>query len=177
MKTQLTLTFLALFMLFSCQNSIENQIPQVYNYNWKNTNDRTWVGPQFWANRLQDWHIQNERLECKIPYPMRTVHLLKHQLGAIKDSFEISVEVGLIPSEDSISSNSSAGILIGAGKDLDYRAASLIHHSYGKNAGIYVGFDLNKNLFIRDFKQENSFYERIKFTKEENFGKVKIIIK
>jgi len=25
---------------------------------------RTWIGPQYWANPLQDWQLNNGRIEC-----------------------------------------------------------------------------------------------------------------
>jgi hypothetical protein len=53
--------------------------------------------------------------------------------------------------------DTAAGFLLGAGKDLDYRSASLIHHSYGKQAGLFVGCDGQGNLFIRDFEQKDAY--------------------
>lgn len=176
MKIQLLFTFLVIISLYSCSKHEESIAPKEILYNWEHTPDRTWVGEQFWANRLQDWQVKNRRLECKIPHPMRTVHLLDNQLGAQNEAFKITFETGLIESPDSISINASSGVLIGAGKDLDYRAAALIHHSYGVSGGIYVGLDVRGNFFVRDFEQEKSFYERIRITLPENIDKVKIII-
>ena len=40
--------------------------------------EQVWIGESYWANRLQDWKIKNQRLECvetrTLPY--RTVHML-----------------------------------------------------------------------------------------------------
>ena len=35
-----------------------------YESRWPRGTGRTWVGPQYWANRLQDWQIEDGRLEC-----------------------------------------------------------------------------------------------------------------
>ena len=41
--------------------------------------DRTWIGEDFFANRLQDWRIRGGRLECAVgakKNPLRAAHLL-----------------------------------------------------------------------------------------------------
>jgi len=60
-----------------------------FQSSWQKTHDRTWVGPDCWANRLQDWRVANGRLECVEGAgnkPMRTVHLLTRWLGEKKGS-------------------------------------------------------------------------------------------
>ena len=50
-----------------------------FSIQWPVNADRTWVGPELWANRLQDWKVSNGRLECiegSAELLMRTVHLL-----------------------------------------------------------------------------------------------------
>ena len=40
---------------------------------WSQAPDRVWIGPEYWANRLHDWRIQDGRLECverRARYPM-----------------------------------------------------------------------------------------------------------
>jgi hypothetical protein len=54
-------------------------------------------------------------------------------------------------------SAAAAGFLLGAGRDLDYRSASLIHHSYGKQAGLFVGCDEQGQLFIRDHEHKEKY--------------------
>jgi hypothetical protein len=84
---------------------------------------------------------------------MRTVHLLTRRLGESEGDFEVSTQFGKVrlPAEDS--AVSSAGILFGAGAELDYRAAALIHHSHGPSAGLYAGVDTRGHLFLRDFAE------------------------
>src|SRR5688572_28826576 len=31
---------------------------------WDTCPDRLWLGPEYWANPLQDWRIANGRIEC-----------------------------------------------------------------------------------------------------------------
>jgi hypothetical protein len=130
-----------------------NSVDTRFESSWDASPDRPWAGPDYWANRLQDWEVRDGRLRCIIPGPMRTVHLLTRRLGPSEKEFELSVRLGITdPSSDSEAG--SAGFMIGAGPDLDYRAASLIHHSHGESAGLYVGIDSEGRLFVRDFTQE-----------------------
>jgi hypothetical protein len=85
---------------------------------------------------------------------MRTTHLLTRRLSSSREEFELSVTLGpnSTISDDSVAG--SAGYLVGAGRGLDYRAAALIHHSYGEAGGLYIGMDNGGRLFVRDFAQE-----------------------
>jgi hypothetical protein len=116
--------------------------------------DRTWVGPDFWANRLQDWNLENGVLVCLNEVnPMRTVHVLTANLSDRKGTFEASIEINM---KELINNNASAGMLLGAGPGQDYRQAALIHHSYGKNGGLYVSLSASGILSFHDFGEANS---------------------
>lgn len=116
--------------------------------------ERVFVGPEYWANRLQDWRINQNRIECvdKRPEnPMRTLHLLTHRLGANAADFTVSVRLGLIDT-DAVAADAAAGFLIGAGgAGMDYRAAALIHHQPGSGGGVFAGCDAKGQVFFRDF--------------------------
>ncbi len=122
---------------------------------WGSSPDRRWVGSDFWANRLQDWRVASGRLEAVTPLPMRTVHLLTRRMGEKTGDLSLSVVLGPRDAVGSDGTGSSAGFLIGAGRDLDYRAASLIHHSYGPGAGFYAGVDTDGRVFLRDIEQRD----------------------
>jgi hypothetical protein len=115
--------------------------------------DQVWIGAQTWANRLQDWHIADGRIEC-IPnrnLPMRTLHLLSHDLNSTGGSFKLGVELGRIESSVSNVADGAAGFLLGAGNgEMDYRGASLIHQTPGTGAGIFAGIDHLGRVFIHD---------------------------
>jgi hypothetical protein len=132
-------------------------------YQWQGVEDQRWVGPDFWANRLQDWQIRDGRLEClngNIKKPMRTVHLLTGQLDPkAGEGFRVEVVLGAVTPEEKIDEQAAAGILVGAGAGLDYRAASLIHHSPGPGGGLFIGMDGRSRLFVRDFADDNQLVE------------------
>src|SRR5262245_18391974 len=116
--------------------------------------ERVFIGPEYWANRLQDWRISKGRIECvdKQPAsPMRTLHLLTHRLGDFAESFTLSVRTGVIDA-GAIAADAATGFLIGAGgSSMDYRAAALIHHQPGPGGGLFAGCHANGQTFFRDF--------------------------
>jgi hypothetical protein len=121
---------------------------------WNTSADRRWVGPGFWANRLQDWYVGDGRLESRAALPLRTVHLLTRRLSPSDGRLELSATFGPLSRATPDSGNSSAGVLLGAGRDLDYRAAALIHHAHGPSAGLYAGVDTDGRLFLRDLEDD-----------------------
>jgi hypothetical protein len=127
-----------------------------FSSDWDKSPDGTWTGKDCWANRLQDWCIKEGRLECLSTLPMRTVHLMSGSISEKRGNISSSVTIFATGREKS--DGSSAGILLGAGSGLDYRAASLVFHSWGNKAGIYAGLDSKGNLFIRDLEKENYFF-------------------
>ena len=121
---------------------------------WPDTVERPWIGPDFWANRLQDWRQSDGRLECiegSNQKPMRTVHLLTRRVGKNKGTLIVSVHTGRMNPSESVSNDAAAGFLIGSGAGMDYRAVALIHHSTGPMGGLFFGIDGLGRLFIRDF--------------------------
>jgi len=129
-------------------------------YHYLPHSQRYWVGKYFWANRLEDWQINIGRLEClqKSPdFPMRTVHLLSHQLGENDGSFMLKVRTGNIGFSKEDDTSTWSGFLIGAGNTgLSYKAASIIHHYSGKGGGIIAGMDGSGALVFRSNESEEN---------------------
>lgn len=126
---------------------------QTFQSAWPEDVERTWVGPDCWANRLQDWRIAGGRLEClegTAAKPMRTVHLLTRRLGATEGDLAMGVRLGLIEPDGAAPPQAGAGFLIGAGPDVDYRAAALVHSASGPGGGLFAGIDGAGHLFFRD---------------------------
>ena len=151
MRLKRTKHFLIVLSIFLTVNACDFSKDDIFEFS---ETDRTWIGPDFWANRLQDWKLENGQLVClNGANPMRTVHLLTRNLSEREEAFSLSVEIQGV---DSLGPQSNAGFLIGAGAGQDYRQAALIHHSYGKNGGIYIGLDAKGKLFVRDFETEKT---------------------
>ncbi len=126
---------------------------------WPEQFERTWVGPDYWANRLQDWQIANGRLECLIGAknkPYRTVHLLTRRLSENEGSFTMSVRTGVLSDSEKLAENAAVGFLLGAGNQVDYRAAALIHHSMGPDFGLFAGVDGSGKLMLQDGNKKDA---------------------
>jgi hypothetical protein len=132
-------------------SALTPETPAEFASQWTAAPNRPWIGPSFWANRWQDWRIQDGRVECTgNRLAWRTLHLLDHRLEADGDQAEIRVQLGMTgqPGGD----GAWAGLLLGAGaSDLDPRAASLVQSAPGPEGGILAGIDHEGTLFLRDF--------------------------
>jgi len=130
---------------------------------WAKQEDRVWLGSEYWANRLQDWHVKGGRLETRVGYmaPMRTLHLLTTRLGSQDGTLDMSVRTGMLPASKDIPTRYSTGIempseaatgfLIGIGRgEMDYRAAAIVQWWPGIGAGLFAGISGDGKLFIRD---------------------------
>ncbi len=106
---------------------------------------RTWIGPDYWANRLQDWRVTMGRLEClegRANMPLRTVHWLSGEIADNGEAFEVSVRTGTLGFEALADGTAFSGVLLGAGEgELDYRGAALIHHHPGVGGGLLAVFN------------------------------------
>ena len=149
MKNLLKATMVCCLLIISsnCQRTAET-VP--YNSCWDVQPDRTWVGPEYWANRLQDWRIHKGRLECiNGVNPRRTLHLLTHFLTQRSGSLQMQADIGLIRKQESEDQGVYAGYLLCAGsEDMDYRRRAIIHGTYGKQGGMIVAINAAGDLII-----------------------------
>ena len=77
--------------------------------------ERTWIGPDFWANRLEDWRVRDSRIECLADDPLhsvRTVHFITREVQPGSGSFRLSARTGIIARNDG---KGWTGFLVGAG--------------------------------------------------------------
>jgi alkaline phosphatase D len=146
-KTYLTL-ILCLLASASCKNLSETS----FRSNWNSPEARTWIGPEYWSNPMQDWHVEKGRLICDVAGPGRSVHLLTHSLtGTDGGGFRTRVNVGFNGNTQNESAEGWVGYIIGAkGEFNDYRDAAV----YGK--GINAGVTLNGHLFIGKIPAEKN---------------------
>ncbi len=148
--------------------------PDSLTVDWDDMPDRRWVGPDLWANRLQDWRVQGRRLESTTAMPMRTAHVLTARVPGTSGGLQVAVRLGLLDAPDKLDREAAAGaggILFGAGPDLDYRSAALIHHSWGRGAGFFAGVSAAGQLFVRDLESEDGWLAR----PDETDGRVSLV--
>lgn len=122
-----------------------------FSSQWHLWPDMKWVGPQYWANRLQDWVIEKGKLRCLVAGKNRTLHLLTLQnpSGSSKLIVKVGITnpwIGMPPS-----TKGCVGLRIGAkGRFDDYRSAAV----YGK--GLDVGLTADGKLKIGESLFENA---------------------
>lgn len=112
--------------------------------------DRVWLGPEFYANRLQDWALQDgvvRAVEGTPRKPMRTAHLLSHTLAGAP----FSASVVIHGAARSGSTDDWGGFLVGAGsEEIDSRISVLAHHWPAPGGGVFLGIDGAGRLMVRD---------------------------
>ena len=86
--------------------------------------DRVWLGPDLWANPMEDWQVHDGRLECATSAPDRNVQLLTQQLDGRKRAFTASVRLGVIEGN-----RGAAGLTVGIHDEInDYRGNLFFGH-------------------------------------------------
>lgn len=139
MKYLLTISLATIMFATSCTK--QNQ----FSTNFDNTNNRIWVGKDFWTIPLEDWKVEDGKLFCTGEVPNSRVNLLTHVISPEAGDFQVSVKIMLTEKGDV---PGSAGFLIGAHdeEDTDVRAACYF------GGGIKAGVSINGFAFLKDEK-------------------------
>ena len=148
------LTFLfELALLTSCQN-VEKE--QAFTSNFSSSQERSWIGPEYWSNPLQDWQIKDGELQCLVSNKNRNVHLLTKKIDSAKGDLKMSVEFKLHQIITSENNKDWVGFSIGSkGQFNDYRDNAI----FGK--GLNVGISTYGNLFIGSVHKRNTQKETV----------------
>lgn len=114
---------------------------------------RTWIGQAFWANRLQDWRLNQGVIECLAGDSgdeIRTVSLLTRELIPGSTSAQMSVVARLLAKRG----GGFCGFLIGGGGQLDYRAAALVQKASGIGGGLLCTYETDGRIRFREHTSE-----------------------
>ena len=112
-----------------------------FQSSWPQALRRPWPGGDYWSNPLQDWRVQDGRLECFSPGGDRNVFLLTCEVAARRGDFRMSVHLGRIG--NTATTQGFAGFRVGIKNPMnDYRATAI----YGR--GMNVGLNADGRLFI-----------------------------
>lgn len=166
MKAQIVISLIILLSITSCTNHTN------YFENFNSTNDRIWIGKNFWSIPLEDWKVEDGKLHCSGHVPQARVNLLTHVLSPDEGEFEASVIISLTGKGDV---PGSAGFLIGIedDEDPDVRAACY----FGK--GIPAGVSVKGYAFLMDMKvdlPERFDFEEFNITLKGNDKRIKMEI-
>ncbi len=104
--------------------------------------ERAWLGPQYWANPLQDWRLADGRMECRVSGGDRNVFWLTRELSSKPGDFTMRVSLGRID-ESGSTGPGWVGFRIGMrGHFGDYRDTAL------RGIGLETGLTTDGRLFI-----------------------------
>lgn len=121
-----------------------------YRSDWGQSLDRVWLGPDLWANPMQDWQMKDGHVECVNAALDRNVHLLTHQVGAQRGNITMSVKIRRVGGGKLGSGKGSFGLrlgILGTLKDYPER------HDYRNNlwpapgSGFHIGLASDGSMF------------------------------
>ena len=120
-----------------------------------------WIGPEVWANRLQDWRLHRGRIECVETgerAALRTLHVLTHRLDAADAcGFRATVRIGAIDGALPLGADAWAGFLIGAGGEhVDHRLSAQVHGVPAEDGGLLALVDGSGRVVFRDMSVAGS---------------------
>lgn len=124
----------------------EETSPVSFTKNFSAINDRTWIGEQFWAVPMEDWSIQNGRLQHAGKEKKNRVHLLTHTLKQGDGMVTMQSAMGI---NNDFPAKGSTGFCVGIVDTTDESYKSGCY--YGD--GVQVGITTEGELFIGDKKQ------------------------
>ena len=131
--------------------------PRDFEDDWANWAIRAWPGPDWYANRSQDWRLRAGRLECLTSDDRtagRTVHLLTREFPAT-GSGGLTFRASIAPVEPGpLRYGAVAGFLVGAGgTGVDPRATALVQQEPGPDGGLLAVIEADGHLALLDFEQ------------------------
>lgn len=105
---------------------------------WRNTNDRVWLGGQYWANPMEDWQIKDGWAQCNTASANRSIHHLTHQITRPRKGFAMAVRL-----ERGGGKDGGGGFRIGVKSELnEYRSNCFA------TSGINAGINSDQNLLF-----------------------------
>jgi len=149
-------------VLFSCSH--EDGKNGVFTDHFPDGVQRTWLGPDYWSNPMQDWQLNNGHIECLASARNRNVNILTYRIDDVKNGFMFSIKMGLLSDTLPPSKNNWLGIRIGSkGQFHDYRDDAI----YGK--GLNIGITTKGEMFIGEppVKEDKNAILLVPYLKKE----------
>ncbi len=124
----------------------QSRIPEV---------ERVWLGAEYWANPLQDWRLNDGRMECVVSGRNRNVNLLTHQIGEGAGDVTMSIRLGHMEWGAANLDPGWAGFRIGIDGPIDdYRSWAL------RGRGVNAGVTTTGKPFVGDEQATAAFRRR-----------------
>lgn len=142
-STLMGVLFFVAIALSACQTK-QTDILAKFKFDY----ERPWIGPEYWANPLQDWRVNNGRVECFVSGGDRNLFLLSKELDSNNAGFATQVTLGSL-SDDLAGEDGWLGFKTGIrGNYQDYRDNAV------RGRGFPVGITTKGQLFIGQLDEE-----------------------
>lgn len=124
---------------------------QPMDNSWSDLPNRVWIGPEYWANPLQDWELLDGKVRCNKAAGNRNLHCLTKFLGQKPGTLDMQVTISRPNGKSLSDGKGSAGFRIGIRGPLeDYRNAIVFGN------GLDIGFNVVDGLFIGRTKSKGA---------------------
>lgn len=113
--------------------------------------EQWWLGPDLWANRLQDWCLRSGRITCVALGKQRDLRAVAWLTRALTGGAgRVSARTGTVEPGKGFS-----GFLIGTGEPgTDYRRAALAHTASGQSGGLLCCYESDGKVRFREHTDE-----------------------
>ncbi len=134
------ITFFSI-LLYSCKQ--EKEEAKFSSCKLPTSNQRIWIGNDFWTNPLQDWQLKDGKIECLKSAQNRNVHLLTHRIAAKAGELKMSVRMSLENRTENKKAVEWIGFRVGIkGQFNDYRDDAV------RGKGLNMGITTKGKLFL-----------------------------
>ena len=120
-----------------------------FSSDWAAATDRPWIGADYWSNPLQDWQLQDGRLENIGSGGDRNVFLLTREVSDREGALAMQVRLGRIDGSEGPLGEGWAGFRVGIkGSFDDYRDSAV------RGVGLNCGIATDGRLFIGTLSED-----------------------
>ncbi len=127
--TTLGIIAFSVLLPLGCSSSI------AFESEWDRAIERPWIGPEYWANPLQEWRLRNGRIENIVAGGDRNVFLLTREVSERSGDLSLSVRLGRLEEDAEPLEDGWVGFRIGIrGSFDDYRDSAV--RGVGLNCGV-----------------------------------------
>ena len=141
-------------LVLVCSGCLEVEKRGDFSSEWAFGVDRVWIGPEYWANPLQDWRISQGRIECVGSGGDRNVYLLTRELTGGDGDLRMGVRLGRLNRQGKLEAG-WVGFKVGVRGDFgDYRDSAV------RGEGLGVGVTTEGRLFVGKLGDGDAKIER-----------------
>ena len=129
---------------------------------WDPAVERPWIGPEYWANPLQEWRLRGGRMENIVAGGDRNVFLLTREVADRPGDLSLSVRLGRLEEDTEPLEDGWVGFRVGIrGSFDDYRDSAV------RGVGLNCGITADGRVFIGSLEGVEQRLESVDFSNLE----------